>query len=110
MSPFLNIDVNPFYVNSVSANTCMVTKRCILFTNTYNIRQGKTIVQHLNSFNLTLEQIVEMLSYLWLHLILINKIEAANIVQMEKRKLETNKRVGFGDIRIDNWITISKNN
>ena len=97
---------NPFYIEP-STNILMGNKDIIII-NSFDLREGKSLTEHLKIFHLYRDDMINFMSYLWLTLTSIGNDESAYIVRQEQKALEKYTVKGFSDINTDEWVAVAK--
>jgi len=97
---------NPFYIDP-STNILMANKDIIII-NSFDLREGKSLTEHLKIFHLYRDDMIDFMSYLWLTLKSVDNDESAHIVRQEQKALETPTVKGFSDINTDEWVPVAK--
>jgi hypothetical protein len=97
---------NPFYIEP-SANKLMANKDIIII-NSFDLREGKSLTEHLKIFHLYRDDMINFMSYLWLTLKSVENDESAHIVRQEQKALEKHTVKGFSDINTDEWVPVAK--
>jgi hypothetical protein len=79
---------NPFYIDPLE-NTFM-DEEAIIIINSFDLREGKSLTEHLKIFHLYRDDMINFMSYLWLTLKSVDNDESAHIVRQEQLVLEKN--------------------
>ena len=99
-------DFNPFYIDS-SINSCMEEFERTLINN-FDVRKGMSLIQHLGNHNYCRNEAYNLMSYLWLDLVALERNEHADLVRNSQRKLEKQKVKSFNDIDLKEWLPIAR--
>ena len=97
---------NPFYIEPTE-NTLMDDKSIIII-NSFDLRDGKSLTEHLKIFHLYRDDMINFMSYLWLTMKSVDNDESAHIVRQEQLALEKHTVKGFSDINTNIWVPVAK--
>ena len=99
-----NLKFNPFYIE-VNRDTC-ISDKDVLIINSFDVRNGESLLKHLQGYNMARVDVDQLLNYLWFDMELVDRIESAVLVKDALQEMNQQRRLGFGEIDTDNWVSV----
>tara|TARA_B100000424_G_C22621188_1_gene345191 strand:- start:242 stop:562 length:321 start_codon:yes stop_codon:yes gene_type:complete len=99
-----NLKFNPFYIEA-NRDTC-ISDKDVLIINSFDVRNGESLLKHLQGYNMTRVDVDQLLNYLWFDMELIDRTESAILVKDALQEMAQQLRQGFGEIDVDKWLRV----